>query len=231
MFCRFAGKPNFAGADHRASVPITVDASARAATRKAKVVAKRSQVTSIRTLSIAAIDQIVGAKATARLVPPRQAAERGGHRVVVTEKIVLGRWRGPLRTAKGKFLNVALAAIPRISEIIGAYPAEHRAGALKVATRRYRRAAWDFGCTKEDSDGSVDAVMRTLQVQVEKHVIVQEKLTSLLHSLASPRPIGKIDNHSDSNEFEFAASHAPEGAGPNARAILPTAVVSHRKGQ
>ena len=106
-----------------------------------------------------------------------------------------------------------------------------KAGALKVAARRYRRAAWDFGCTKEDSDGSVDAVMRTLQVQVEKHVIVQEKLTSLLHSLASPRPIGKIDNHSDSNEFEFAASHAPEGAGPNARAILPTAVVSHRKGQ
>ena len=83
---------------------------------------------------------------------------------------------GPLRTAKDKFLNVALAAIPRISEIIAAYPAEHRAGALKVAARRYRRAARDFGCTNEDSEGSVDAVMRTLRVQVEKHVIVQGKL-------------------------------------------------------
>ena len=100
------------------------------------------------------------------------------------ERLCLVDGEGPLRTAKDKFLNVALAAIPRISEIIAAYPAEHRAGALKVAARRYRRAAWDFGCTKEDSDGSVDAVMRTLQVQVEKHVIVQGKLTSLLHRLA-----------------------------------------------
>jgi hypothetical protein len=55
-------------------VPTTEQASqslsmqAPAATRNAKVVAKRSQVSSIRTLSTAAIDQIVGAKATARLV-------------------------------------------------------------------------------------------------------------------------------------------------------------------
>jgi hypothetical protein len=43
-------KPNFAGADRRA-IPITVDATARAATRNAKVVAKRCQNSSIRTLS------------------------------------------------------------------------------------------------------------------------------------------------------------------------------------
>jgi hypothetical protein len=100
LLCRFAGKPNFAGADHRASVAITVDATARAATRKAKVVVKRSQVASIRPLSTAAIDQIVGAKATARLVPPRQAAERGGYRLVVTGKIVLGRWRRSVENGK-----------------------------------------------------------------------------------------------------------------------------------
>jgi hypothetical protein len=62
------------------------------------------------------------------------------------KRLCLVDGEGPLRTAKDKFLNVALAAIPRISEIIAAYPAEHRAGALKVAARRYRRAAWDFGC-------------------------------------------------------------------------------------
>jgi hypothetical protein len=36
------------------------------------------------------------------------------------------------------FLHVALAAIPRITEIIAAFPAEHRVGALEernVATR------------------------------------------------------------------------------------------------
>jgi hypothetical protein len=115
--------------------------------------------------------------------------------------------------------------------IIAAYPVEHRAGAFKVAAQRYRRAAWDFGCTEEDSNGSVDAVMRTLRVQVEKHVIVQEKLTSLLHRLTSPRLIEEINIHSDPNEFEFEASKAPKVAGPNARAILPTPAVSHRKGQ
>jgi hypothetical protein len=70
--------------------------------------------------------------------------------------------------------------------MIAANPAEHRAGAFKVAARRYRRAARDFGCTKEDCEGSVDTVLRTLRVKVTQQAVVQSKLTSLLRTLAKP---------------------------------------------
>jgi hypothetical protein len=42
-----------------------------------------------------------------------------------------------LGSEEENFLEVAVAAIPRISERISAFPAEHRAGALEVAERRY----------------------------------------------------------------------------------------------
>ena len=84
-----------------------------------------------------------------------------------------------------EFLRVALAAIPRITEIIAAFPPEHRAGALEVAKWRYMQAAQDFGCTTTDSERSVDAVMRELQTQVEQQAISQGKLTSLLRRLTS----------------------------------------------
>jgi hypothetical protein len=41
-----------------------------------------------------------------------------------------------------EFLRVAFAAIPRITQMIAAFPAEHRAGALEVAKWRYARAAF-----------------------------------------------------------------------------------------
>jgi hypothetical protein len=53
-----------------------------------------------------------------------------------------------LGSEEENFLEVAVAAIPRISEIIAAFPAEHHAGALEVAERRYLEAARDFGCTE-----------------------------------------------------------------------------------
>src|ERR1700730_6153797 len=82
-----------------------------------------------------------------------------------------------------EFLRVALAALPRITELIAAFPAEHRAGALEVAKRRYMQAAAEFGCTTADSERAVDAVMRELQPQVEQQAISQGKLTSLLRRL------------------------------------------------
>ena len=84
-----------------------------------------------------------------------------------------------------EFLRVAFAAIPRITEMIAAFPAEHRAGALEVAKWRYMRAAQDFGCTTADAQRSVDAVMRELEAQVEQQAISQGKLTSLLRKLTS----------------------------------------------
>jgi hypothetical protein len=84
-----------------------------------------------------------------------------------------------------EFLRVAFAAIPRITEMIAAFPPEHRAGALEVAKSRYMRAAKDFGCTTADAECSVDVVMRELQAQVEQQAISQVKLTSLLRKLTS----------------------------------------------
>jgi thymidylate kinase len=86
---------------------------------------------------------------------------------------------------ENEFLRVALAAIPRTTEMIAAFPAEHRAGALEMAKRRYMQAAAEFGCTTVDSERAVDAVMRELQAQVEQQAISQGKLTSLLRRLTS----------------------------------------------
>jgi hypothetical protein len=85
-----------------------------------------------------------------------------------------------------EFLRVALAAIPRITEMIVAFPAEHRAGALEVAKRRYVQTAKDYGCAEAECERSVDAAMQKLRAQVERQTIVQGRLTSLLHKLTGP---------------------------------------------
>jgi DNA-directed RNA polymerase specialized sigma24 family protein len=65
------------------------------------------------------------------------------------------------------FLQVALSAIPRITEIIGAFPAQDRAGALEAAERHYTEAARDFGCAEAAARTHVSDVMRNLRTQVE----------------------------------------------------------------
>jgi hypothetical protein len=74
----------------------------------------------------------------------------------------------PLSAEVDEFLEVASAALPRITEIIFAFPAEHRAGALEVAECRYRQAARDFGCAEADSEYLVAAVMRKLRTLMEQ---------------------------------------------------------------
>ena len=71
-----------------------------------------------------------------------------------------------LGSAEENFLEVAVAAIPRITEIITAFPTEHRAGALELAERRYMEAARDFGCVEVAARSRVSEVMRNLRTQV-----------------------------------------------------------------
>ena len=47
-----------------------------------------------------------------------------------------------------EFLEAAVAAIPRIAELIAALPSEDRAGALEVAERRFLQSAEEFGCAE-----------------------------------------------------------------------------------
>jgi hypothetical protein len=52
-------------------------------------------------------------------------------------------------TAEEKaFLSVAVAAIPRVAEIILGFPPDDRAGALERAERCFLTAALDHGCTE-----------------------------------------------------------------------------------
>jgi len=74
----------------------------------------------------------------------------------------------PLSAEEDEFLEVASAALPRITEIIVAFPTEHRAGALEVAERGFRQAARDFGCAEAGSERWVAAVMRKLRTLVEE---------------------------------------------------------------
>jgi hypothetical protein len=68
---------------------------------------------------------------------------------------------------EGNFLQVAHAAIPRIAEIIATFPAEHRAGALEAAERRYAEAARHFGCPEVAARTHISDVMRNLRTEVE----------------------------------------------------------------
>jgi hypothetical protein len=57
----------------------------------------------------------------------------------------------PLSAEVDKFVKVASARLPRVSEIIAAFPDEDRAGAFEFAERRYAQAARDFGCDEAES--------------------------------------------------------------------------------
>ena len=81
------------------------------------------------------------------------------------------------------FLVVAVAAIPRIAEIIASFRADHREGALEVAERRYIDAARDFGCTEVAARTRVSEVMHKLRTQVDRQGIDQQNLQALLHKL------------------------------------------------
>jgi hypothetical protein len=72
-------------------------------------------------------------------------------------------------TAEGKaFLGVAVAAIPRVAEIILGYPPHDRPGALEAAERRFLAAALDYGCTEIAARSRVSVVMRRLRGHLER---------------------------------------------------------------
>jgi transposase-like protein len=69
----------------------------------------------------------------------------------------------PLSAEVDKFVKVASASLPRVSEIIAAFSDEDRAGALEIAERRYAQAARDFGCDEAETKRWVTALMRKLR--------------------------------------------------------------------
>jgi len=90
-------------------------------------------------------------------------------------------------TAEEKgFLRVAVAAIPRVTEIIQGFPADDRAGALETAERCFLAAALEFGCSDITAQSRVSAVMRRLRGRLERQQASEKKLQALLHRLTEP---------------------------------------------
>jgi len=90
-------------------------------------------------------------------------------------------------TAEEKtFLSVAVAAIPRVAEIILEFPPDDRAGALETAERRFLPAALDHGCTEIAARSRVSIVMRRLRSHIERQRASEKKLQALFYRLTEP---------------------------------------------
>jgi hypothetical protein len=90
-------------------------------------------------------------------------------------------------TAEEKaFLRVAVAAIPRIAEMIQGFPPDDQAGALESAEQSFMAAALDYGCTEITARSRVSATMRRLRGRLERQRANERKLEALLHRLTEP---------------------------------------------
>ena len=90
-------------------------------------------------------------------------------------------------TAEEKtFLSLAVAAIPRVAEIILEFPPDDRAGALETAERRFLAAALDHGCTEIAARARVSIVMRRLRSHIERQRASEKKLQALFYRLTEP---------------------------------------------
>jgi hypothetical protein len=74
-----------------------------------------------------------------------------------------------------EFLRVAVAAAPRVAELIAEFPAEHRIGAFEIAERYYREAATQFGCTNEAAFVWVSLIMRNVEKRVRTAIQSSER--------------------------------------------------------
>lgn len=97
-------------------------------------------------------------------------------------------------TAEEKaFLRVAVAAVPRVAEIVSGFPPDDRAGALEAAERSFLAAALDYGCTDITARSRVSAIMRRLRSRLERLQASEKKLQALLQRLTeqlNPRSAG-----------------------------------------
>jgi hypothetical protein len=87
-------------------------------------------------------------------------------------------------TAEEKaFLRAAVAAIPRVAEMIRGFPPDNQAGAVETAGRCFLAAALDYGCTQITAQSRVSVVMRRLRGRLERQQASEKKLQALLSRL------------------------------------------------
>ena len=88
-----------------------------------------------------------------------------------------------MRVEEKAFIAAAVAALPRIAEVIRGYAPDERPGALEVAERRFIEAALDYGCTEIAAQSRVSILMKRLRRQVERQSASEEQLRALLRSI------------------------------------------------
>ena len=79
------------------------------------------------------------------------------------------------KSEKEEALEAAVAAIPKIVELIGAAPREQWAGALDAAERQYLITARDLGYAEVPAQNWVSAVMFRLRAELEKRELGETK--------------------------------------------------------
>jgi hypothetical protein len=84
------------------------------------------------------------------------------------------------------FLRLAIAAIPRVVELISEFPPDDQPGALETAERQFVAAALDYGCTDSTARSRVSAIMRRLRNRLDRQRASEKKLQALLHRLTTP---------------------------------------------
>jgi hypothetical protein len=88
-----------------------------------------------------------------------------------------------MRVEEKAFLRAAVAALPRIADIVSGYAPDDRAGALEIAERRFIEAARDYGCIEIAVQSRVSILMKRLRRQVERQCASEEQLRALLRSI------------------------------------------------
>ena len=73
-----------------------------------------------------------------------------------------------MRVEGKAFLSSAVAALPRIAEIISGAAPDERAGALEVAERRFIEATRGYGCPEIAAQLRVSILMKRLRRQIER---------------------------------------------------------------
>jgi hypothetical protein len=79
-------------------------------------------------------------------------------------------------------LEAAIAAIPRIAEVIAAIPVEDRARAFGMARRLYLQTAHDLGGGEAAARNLVSTVMRHLLLQVAERDAAKQKMLKAIAS-------------------------------------------------
>ena len=80
-----------------------------------------------------------------------------------------------------EILDVAVAGIPRVAEVVASIPEGDRGRALDAAARSYRETARNLGYEEGPVQSWVSAVMLRLQAEVKKQASTRRTPLKILH--------------------------------------------------